>query len=76
MVSRPTLMPHEVARRKVEAFDNWMSTQPRNVQDVVLVHLDVLIDIMGPDSAKLLLGEIYLATRRLIHIENKYGGIR
>ena len=69
-------MPHDVAHRKVEAFDNWMRTQPKDIQDVVFVHLDSLKDVMGPDSAKLLLGEIYLATRRLIHIENKYGGIR
>lgn len=76
MVSKPTIMPLDLARKKVEAFDEWLEEQPADVKDTVSLHLSALHGVVGPDSAKLLLGEIYLTARRLIHIEKKYGDIR
>jgi len=61
---------------KVSAFDEWLEEQPEPVKQKVYAHISLLkkaVPTMGEKSAKLLLIEVYLLTRRKIQIEQKYG---
>lgn len=77
MLTKPqNTLNYEEDDSKIAAFDEWLIGQSQPVQDKVYQHIVLLtkaIPTMGEKSAKLLLIEVYLVTRRHIHIENKYG---
>ena len=56
------------AHDKAKAFDAWLAGQPAAVKDTVEAHILTLKDKMpshfGPDSAKVLLAELYLTVRK------------
>lgn len=69
-------LSYEEVDNRTAAFDEWLETQNEPVQDTVYKHIAALTNALpnfGEKSAKLLLAEVYLVTRRHIHIENKYG---
>lgn len=69
-------LSYDDADSKIAAFDEWLEGQPQPVQDTVNQDIALLtkaIPNFGEKSAKTLLIEVYLVTRRHIHIENKYG---
>ena len=77
MVTKPKFtMTYDDVDTKVFAFDEWLEEQPKAVHETVKSHISILIKAiptMGEKSAKLLLSEVYLLTRRKIQIEKKYG---
>lgn len=69
-------LSYDEADSKIAAFDEWLEMQSQPVKDKVNSHISLLtkaIPMIGEKSAKILLIEVYLLTRRRIHIENKYG---
>lgn len=77
MLTKPqNKLTYDEVDSKIAAFDEWLEAQSKPVQDTVYRHLATLTNAIpnfGEKSAKLLLIEVYLLTRRHIHIENKYG---
>ena len=67
---------YEEVDGKIAAFDEWLEGQSQPTKDTVNQHIAILTKVIpnfGEKSAKVLLAEVYLVTRRHIHIENKYG---